>query len=275
MVDIEDYKATLDSTKKHCFETLEQRWFHIERCYNLLDMHLDPTIRTTPSLIEDEARLFSHLDQISGARRSRGINVNVPFVEPSKIRLNAFKKSELKIFASFVELDVQFIWRPVGVHFETKEATCLRLETMRNHYKAKHKSNMKREAKVKKLAKQKAKQEAKQRVKEKVEEEKRPKEIARKNAKQRTKVKSEEERKVKQFFKQYAMLSFKEKQEMKNKGFLQKRRERDATKKRRRRARGLGEEDQVDEDLPHNQIQHIPQACQKVQFYNLEYIHQT
>jgi hypothetical protein len=45
-------------------------------------MHLDPTIRTTPSLIEDEAHLFSHLDQISGAMLSRGINVNVPFVEP-------------------------------------------------------------------------------------------------------------------------------------------------------------------------------------------------
>jgi hypothetical protein len=46
------------------------------------------------------------------------------------------------------------------------------------------------------------------------------------------------------------MLRFKEEQEMKNKGFLQKRRERDATKKRRRRARGPGGEDQVDEDLP-------------------------
>jgi hypothetical protein len=99
MVDIEDYKATLDSTKKKRFETLERRWFHIERCYNLLDMHLYPTIRTTPSLFEGEARLFSHLDQIAGARRSSRINVNVTFLEPSKIRLNAFQKSELKVFA--------------------------------------------------------------------------------------------------------------------------------------------------------------------------------
>jgi hypothetical protein len=86
---------------------------------------------------------------------------------------------------SCVELYIQYIQRPVGIHFETKEATCLRLETMRKRYKAKHKSNMKREAEVKKLAKQKAKQEAKQeakqRAKEKVEEEKRTKEIARKN----------------------------------------------------------------------------------------------
>jgi hypothetical protein len=37
---------------------------------------------------------------------------------------------------------------------------------------------------------------------------------------------------------------------MKNKGLLQKRRERDAIKKRKRRATGPGEEDQVDEDLP-------------------------
>jgi hypothetical protein len=58
MVDIEDYKATLDSKNKQLFETLEQRWFHIERCNNLLDMHLDPTIRTKPTLIEDEARLL-------------------------------------------------------------------------------------------------------------------------------------------------------------------------------------------------------------------------
>jgi hypothetical protein len=129
-------------------------------------MHLDPTIRTTPSLIEDEARLFSHLDQIAGARRSRVINVNVPFVEPGKIRLNAFQKSELKVFSSCVELDVQYIQRPVGIHFETKEATCLQLGTMRNRYKAKHKSNMKREAEVKKLAKKKAKQEAKQEAKQ-------------------------------------------------------------------------------------------------------------
>jgi hypothetical protein len=146
MVDIEDYKATLESTNKQRFETLERIWFHSERCYNLLGMHLDPTIRTTPSLIEYGACLFSHLYQISGARRSSGINVNVPFVERSKIRLNAFQKSELKVFASFVELDSQYIQRPVGIHFETKEATCLRLETKRKHYKAKHKSNMKREA---------------------------------------------------------------------------------------------------------------------------------
>jgi hypothetical protein len=65
-----------------------------------------------------------------------------------------------------------------------------------------------------------------------------------------TKAKSEEELNAKQFFKQYAMLSFKEEQEMKNKGLLQKRREGDATKKRRRRAIGPGEEDQIDEDLP-------------------------
>jgi hypothetical protein len=143
-------------------------------------------------------------------------------VEPSKIRPNAFQKSELKVFESCVELDVQCIQRPVGIHFDTKEATCLRLETMRNHYKAKHKSNMNREAEVKKLAKQKSKQEAKQeskqRSKEKLEEDKLDKEIARKNSKKRTKAESEEERKAKQFSKQCAILSFKEEQEMKNKG---------------------------------------------------------
>jgi hypothetical protein len=70
------------------------------------------------------------------------------------------------------------------------------------------------------------------------------------------------------------MLSFKEGQEMKNKGLLQKRRERDAIK-------SVGEEQQVQDrkislmKIYHNKIQHIPQACQKVQFYNLEYIHQT
>jgi N-acetylmuramoyl-L-alanine amidase CwlA len=171
-------------------------------------MHLDPTIRTTPLFIEYESHLFSHLDQIAGERPSRGINVNVPFVGPSKSRLNAFQKSELKVFASCVELDVKFIQRP----FETKEATCLQLETMRKCYKAKHKANMKREAEVKKFVQQKAKQESKQRAKEKVEEEKRTKEIASKNAKQRTKAMSEEERKVKKFSKQCAMLSVKEDQ---------------------------------------------------------------
>jgi hypothetical protein len=125
MAGIEDYKATLDSTKKQRFDILERRWFHIEHCYNLLDMHLDPTIRTTTLLIEDEARLFSRLDQIAGARRSRDINENVPFVEPSKSRLNSFQKSELKVFASYVYFDVQFIQCPVGINFETKEATCL------------------------------------------------------------------------------------------------------------------------------------------------------
>jgi hypothetical protein len=44
-------------------------------------------------------------------------------VEPSKIRLNAFQKSELKVFSSCVELDVQYIQCPVGIHFDTKEAT--------------------------------------------------------------------------------------------------------------------------------------------------------
>jgi hypothetical protein len=69
------------------------------------------------------------------------------------------------------------------------------------------------------------------------------------------------------------MLSFKEEQEMKNKGLLQKRRERDAIKI-------VIEEQQVRErkikllKIYHKKIQHIPQACQKVQFYNLEYIHQ-
>jgi hypothetical protein len=29
MVDFEDYKSTLDITKKQRFETLERRWFHI------------------------------------------------------------------------------------------------------------------------------------------------------------------------------------------------------------------------------------------------------
>jgi hypothetical protein len=97
MAYIEDYNATLDSTKKQRFEILERRWFHIERCYNPLDTHLDPVVRTTPSLIEEEARLFSHLDQITGERRSRDINANVPFAEPIKIRLNSFQKSELKV----------------------------------------------------------------------------------------------------------------------------------------------------------------------------------
>jgi hypothetical protein len=135
-------------------------------------VHLDPTIIITPSLIEDEARLFSHIDHIAGARRSRGINVNIPFVERSKIRPNAFQNSELNVFACCVELDVQFIQSPVGIHFDTKEPTFLRLETMRNRYKSKHQANMKREAEVKKLAKKKdkqeAKEEAKQRAKEKV-----------------------------------------------------------------------------------------------------------
>jgi hypothetical protein len=108
--------------------------------------------------MDDEARLFSCFDQIVGARRSIGMNANVPFVEPLKIRINAFQKSELKVFASCVEFDVQFIQRPVGINFETKEATCIRLETMRNRYKAKHKENMKKEAEEKKLAKQKAKE---------------------------------------------------------------------------------------------------------------------
>jgi hypothetical protein len=74
-------------------------------------MYLDPTIGTKPSLIEDEdeARLFSHLDQIFGERRSKAISANVSFVEPRKIRLNSFQKSELKVFASYVESDVQFI----------------------------------------------------------------------------------------------------------------------------------------------------------------------
>jgi hypothetical protein len=46
------------------------------------------------------------------------------------------------------------------------------------------------------------------------------------------------------------MLGVKEEQEMKNKGLLQNRRERDSTKKLRRRAGGQGNEDQVDEYLP-------------------------
>jgi hypothetical protein len=70
------------------------------------------------------------------------------------------------------------------------------------------------------------------------------------------------------------MLSFKEEQEMKNKGMLQKRKEIYATRKRRRRARGPGEENQIMK-IYHNQIQHTPQACKKVQFYNMEYIFQT
>jgi hypothetical protein len=80
-------------------------------------MHLDPTIRTTPSLIEDEARLFSHLDQIEGSRRSIDINLNAHFVEPSKIWINSFQKSEREAFASYVEFDVKFIQRPVGINF--------------------------------------------------------------------------------------------------------------------------------------------------------------
>jgi hypothetical protein len=61
------------------------------------------------------------------------------------------------------------------------------------------------------------------------------------------------------------MLSFKQEQEMKNKGLLQKTRGRDAIKI-------LEEEQEVQErkiklmKIYHNQIQHIAQACQKVQF---------
>jgi hypothetical protein len=84
MAGIEDYKATLDSTKEQRFEILERRWFHFEHCYNLLDTHLDPTIRTITSLIEDEARLFSRLYQIAGARRSRDINKKIPFWSQAK-----------------------------------------------------------------------------------------------------------------------------------------------------------------------------------------------
>jgi hypothetical protein len=62
-----------------------------------------------------------------------------------------FQNLELKVFASCVEFDVQFIQRPVGINFETKEARCLRLETMINCYKAKHKSHMKRKAEEKNL----------------------------------------------------------------------------------------------------------------------------
>jgi hypothetical protein len=130
-----------------------------------MDMYLDPTIRTTPSLIEYEAGLFSHLDHIVGARRSREINANVPFVDPSKIRLNPYQKSELKVFARCVEFYVQFIQRPVGINFETKEATCLRLETMRNRYKAKKKANIQRETEEKKLTKQESKQGSKRKRK--------------------------------------------------------------------------------------------------------------
>jgi hypothetical protein len=101
-------------------------------------------------------------------------------VYPSKIRLNAFQKSELKVFASCIEFGVQFIQRPVGVNFETNEATCVRLETMLNSYKAKHKATIKREAEEKKISKQNAKQEANQRAKEKVEEERRAKEMKQK-----------------------------------------------------------------------------------------------
>jgi hypothetical protein len=78
-------------------------------------MYLDPTIRTTPSFIEDETHLFSHLDQIVGPGGSRDINANVPFVEPIKIRVNSFQKSELKVFAGCVVFYVQFIQRPVGI----------------------------------------------------------------------------------------------------------------------------------------------------------------
>jgi hypothetical protein len=132
MSDIEDYKATIYSTKKQRFEILERRWFHIERCYNLLDMHFDHTIRTTPSLIEDEAHLFSHPDQIAGTMQSIDVNENVPFVEPIKIRLKPFQKSELKLFDSCVDFYAQFIHRPIGINFETREATCFRLKNMRS-----------------------------------------------------------------------------------------------------------------------------------------------
>jgi hypothetical protein len=74
-------------------------------------------------------------------------------MEPSKIRLNAFYKSELNAFASCVEFDVQFIQIPVGINFETKEATYLQLETIRNSYNTKHKANINRDTELKKLAK--------------------------------------------------------------------------------------------------------------------------
>jgi hypothetical protein len=143
--------------------------------YSFRSYHL-----TTPSFIEDEAHICYHLDQTVGAMRSIDTNENAPSVDPNKTRLNYFQKSELKVFASCVYFDVQFIHLPVGINFETKEATRLLLETMRNRYKSKHIANMKKEAEEKKLAKQKAKQESKQRTKEKVEEEKCAKEMARK-----------------------------------------------------------------------------------------------
>jgi hypothetical protein len=84
----------------------------------------------------------------------------------------------MEVFTSCIYVYVQFIQHPVGTNFETKEPIFLRLETMRNNYKAKHKANMKKEFQERKRAKKEAKQEAKQRAKEKVEEEKRTKEKA-------------------------------------------------------------------------------------------------
>jgi hypothetical protein len=86
--------------------------------------------------------LFSNIDHIAGSRRARYINANVPFVEPIKIRLNSFQWSELRVFASCVYLDVQFTHRSAGFSFDTKEDTCLQLESMRNCYKEKHKEKL-------------------------------------------------------------------------------------------------------------------------------------
>jgi hypothetical protein len=100
------------------------------------------------------------------------------------------------------------------------------------------------------------------------------KKIARKSAKQGAKTKAEEERKAKKIFNQSAMLSVREEEEIKKQSLLQKQRERYATKKRRK-------EPEVQErniklmKIIHNEMQYIPQACYKVQFYNLEYIHRT
>jgi hypothetical protein len=79
-------------------------------------------------LINDEARIFTHLEKFNWTMRSRDLHANVPFVEKNNIRLNYFQKSELKVFVSCVDFDVQVIQPLVGIHFETKKANVFDLK---------------------------------------------------------------------------------------------------------------------------------------------------
>jgi hypothetical protein len=85
---------------------------------------------------------------------------------------------------------------------------------------------------------------------EKAEEEKFAKEIGRKNAKQSAKTKAEVERKGEKFVNQSTILSVREEADIKKQALLQKKREIDANKNRRKRVRGPREEDQAGEDFP-------------------------